>query len=80
LILARKKTKKKSKQRNTKTTYKKENKPKKGEKTFLKKYFRKGPNLFSCNVKSASSTLRNSVAPQITKYRMQKYLKRRLKS
>jgi hypothetical protein len=46
LILARKKTKKKSKQRNTKTTYKKENKPKKGGKTFLKNTLEKDQTYF----------------------------------
>ncbi len=65
LILAKKKTKKKSKQRNTKTTYKKENKPKNRGKNIIKKYPRKGPNLFSCNVKSASSIFRNSITPKM---------------
>jgi hypothetical protein len=66
LILAKKEKKIKSKQRNTKTTYKKENKPKNKEKNIKKQYLRKGPNLSSCTVKSASLTLRNSIAPQIT--------------
>ncbi len=58
---------KKSKQRNTKTINKKENKPKKREKK-IKKNLIKAPNLSSCNVKSAFSTFRNLIAPQTTKF------------
>jgi hypothetical protein len=59
LILVKKKTKR----RNTKTAYKKENKPKtRGENIFLNT-FKKKPNSSSCNIKSTSSTFHHSIAP-----------------